>query len=342
MGTIIYDNLNKNNKKIYDLMKKSFLAFSPTVYLGAGISGDKVQNIMYSVLADNPDIIYFDKTEIAVGFDFLKGNYIKLRKFYKPLEAKRRVSQMLEKTKRIIEEIEQMYPDSDYERMLFAYSYLQSHFTYDQEEFEYSCITGNSIRPDSHNAFGVLINGTGVCDGFASAFSLIMKNFYISSSSISGKASFNTTVPSNHQWNIVKFGNQFFHCDVTWDLDDYRSFKEYSYKYFCVDDLCIKKTHIWDYRSYPQCTSSNMAYFIKKGLLVHSWEQFDRLVGIIAKSKKSFFQILLSEHMTFENSLKESEFLAKRIQNITLKYRNSVSFNYKWDPDIRCLSCRYN
>lgn len=342
MGTIIYDTLHQSDKKIYDLMKKSFLNFSPTVNLGVGLSVNKVQNIMYSVLADNPDIVYFDKTEIAVAFDFLKGNYMKLRKCYKPSEAKKRMSQMLEKVKEIIEEIEQMYPDNDYERMLFTYSYLQSHFTYDQEEFEHSCRTGNSIRSDSHNAFGVLINGAGVCDGFASAFSLIMQNFHISSSSISGKASFNTTVPSNHQWNIVKFGNQFFHCDVTWDLDDYRSFKEYSYKYFCVDDLYIKKTHIWDNRAYPECISSNMSYFIKKGLLVHSWEQFDRLIGIIAKSKKSFFQILLSEHVIFENSLKESEVLAKRIQDITLKYRSSVSFNYKWDQAIRCLSCKYN
>lgn len=85
-----------------------------------------------------------------------------------------------------------------------------------------------------------------------------------------------------------------------------------------------------------------MSYFIKKGLLVHSWEQFDRLVGIIAKSKKSFFQILLSEHIIFDNSSKESDILAKKIQNITLKYRNSVSFNYKWDSDIRCFSCRYS
>lgn len=342
MGKIIYDKLNQSDKKIYDLMKKSFLVFSPTVNLNAGISEDKVQNIMYSVLADNPDIVYFDKTEIAMAFDFLKGNYMKLRKCYTPSEAKKRVNQMIEKAKKITEEIEQMYPDSDYERMLFTYSYLQSHFTYDQEEFEYSCRTGNSIRPDSHNAYGVLINGKGVCDGFASAFSLIMQYFHISSSSISGKASFNTTVPSNHQWNIVKFGNQFFHCDVTWDLDDYRSFKEYSYKYFCVDDLYIKKTHIWNYGTYPQCASSNMSYFIKKGLLVHSWEQFDRLVGIIAKSKKSFFQILLSEHIIFDNSSKESDILAKKIQNITLKYRNSVSFNYKWDSDIRCFSCRYS
>ena len=342
MGTIIYDKLNLNDKKIYDLMKKSFSAFSTTVNLGVKLPDDKVQNIMYSVLADNPDIAYFDKTEFVVAFDLFKGNYLKLQKCYNPLEAKRRIDQMLEKVKEITKEIEQMYPDSDYERLLFTYSYLQSHFIYDQEEFEYSCRTGNSIRADSHNAYGVLVNGKGVCDGFSSAFSLIMQNFNIPCSSIFGSTKFNTTVPLDHQWNIVKLGNNFFHCDVTLDLDDYSSFKEYSYKYFCVDDSYAKKTHIWDYKYFPICESQNMSYFIKKGLLVHSWEQFDRLVSIVAKSKKSFFQISLSNNLKFDNSLKESDILVKRIQDITLKYRNSVSFNYKWDPCIRCLSCRYN
>ena len=208
MGTIIYDKLNLNDKKIYDLMKKSFSAFSTTVNLGVKLPDDKVQNIMYSVLADNPDIAYFDKTEFVVAFDLFKGNYLKLQKCYNPLEAKRRIDQMLEKVKEITKEIEQMYPDSDYERLLFTYSYLQSHFIYDQEEFEYSCRTGNSIRADSHNAYGVLVNGKGVCDGFSSAFSLIMQNFNIPCSSIFGSTKFNTTVPLDHQWNIVKLGNQ--------------------------------------------------------------------------------------------------------------------------------------
>lgn len=342
MGTIIYDRLNAGDKKIYDLMKKSFLNFSPEVNLGARISADKVQDIMYWVLADNPEIVYFDKTEIIVGCDFFKGNYMKMQKCFKPSEAKRRLDKMTAKVKEITQEIENMYPDGDYERMMFTYCYLQSHFNYDREAFEYSCRTGKCLRPDSHNAYGVLIDGKGVCDGFASAFSLIMQNFHISSSAVSGKAKFNTTVPSNHQWNIVKLGTQFFHCDVTWDLDDYETYREYSYKYFCVDDKYIKKTHMWNFGNYPPCESSNMSYFVRKGLLVHSWEQFDRIVGMIAKGKKKFFQIWLSDNVVFGGSSSESDIIAKRIQDVTLRYKNYVSFSYKWDTDTKCLSCRYN
>ena len=46
MGTIIYDKLNLNDKKIYDLMKKSFSAFSTTVNLGVKLPDESGHSIL--------------------------------------------------------------------------------------------------------------------------------------------------------------------------------------------------------------------------------------------------------------------------------------------------------
>ncbi len=63
---------------------------------------------------------------------------------------------------------------------------------------------------DQHNMYGVFVNQTAVCQGYAMAYAYLLNqvgidNHYCRSSAL------------NHAWNIVYINNKPYHVDVTWD-----------------------------------------------------------------------------------------------------------------------------
>jgi len=96
-------------------------------------------------------------------------------------------------------------------------------------------------------AYGVLINGTGVCEGYADAANILLNKAGIESRMIYGMANGGNGVEP-HSWNIVKISGEYYHLDVTWD-DGSRS-----YDYFNLTDDQIAKDHTWDKEQYPACT----------------------------------------------------------------------------------------
>lgn len=72
---------------------------------------------------------------------------------------------------------------------------------------EYAYYTAGEIE---HTAYGALVNGRSVCQGYAMAYMYLLdrvgiKNHYVSSRAL------------NHAWNIVYIDDVPYHVDVTWD-----------------------------------------------------------------------------------------------------------------------------
>ena len=60
----------------------------------------------------------------------------------------------------------------------------------------------------SHSAYGALVDGCAVCDGYAKAYKYLLGKCGIEASVVTS---------SNHAWNIVRQGEGFYETDVTWD-----------------------------------------------------------------------------------------------------------------------------
>ncbi|GEM_PF-357260 len=64
--------------------------------------------------------------------------------------------------------------------------------------------------PDSFNAYGILINGLGVCQSYAEAFKLLCDEAGVPCVVVTGEMN---TVP--HAWNMVRIGDKWAHVDAT-------------------------------------------------------------------------------------------------------------------------------
>ncbi len=63
-------------------------------------------------------------------------------------------------------------------------------------------------------AYAALVNGTAVCQGYATLFYKMARDCGLDARVVVGESRY-----QNHAWNIAKFGDLFYYLDTTWDAD---------------------------------------------------------------------------------------------------------------------------
>ena len=69
----------------------------------------------------------------------------------------------------------------------------------------------NGINEDNWSAYGILVNGYGVCESYAEAFQTLCQAVGIKCTGIVGDAG------GGHKWSAVELDGEWYMCDVTWD-----------------------------------------------------------------------------------------------------------------------------
>jgi transglutaminase/protease-like cytokinesis protein 3 len=144
----------------------------------------------------------------------------------------------------------------DYEKELALHDYVVNNTKYDER----ADTDIDSMPMESYNAYGVLINGVGVCQGYADAMYRLLKAAGIENEIAVGSAN-NGTGWVAHAWNIVKIQGKYYQLDSTWD-DPVASNGEniLSHSYFNVTDSKLSADHQWDRSQYPECNSTDYNY----------------------------------------------------------------------------------
>ena len=97
-----------------------------------------------------------------------------------------------------------------YEKVRAINDYICDKVTYDY----------TNLNDDSYNlkysAYAALINGTSVCQGYASLFYRMALEAGLDCRILSGKAD-NGEGIGDHAWNIVRLGGKYYYIDVTWN-----------------------------------------------------------------------------------------------------------------------------
>ena len=126
-----------------------------------------------------------------------------------------------------------------------------------------------------YTAYGALVGGKALCEGYSRAMQLLLSHFGIYSTTVSGVAE-----GEGHMWNIVNIDGEWYHLDVTWnDL----SKDTISHEYFNITDSEISLDHTFskNYTEFtpeqlaggqvsfnilrPSCTALDADYFVKQG-----------------------------------------------------------------------------
>ncbi|MFT3952131.1 MAG: transglutaminase domain-containing protein [Oscillospiraceae bacterium] len=123
---------------------------------------------------------------------------------------------------------------------------------------------------NAYSAYGCLVEGKAVCQGYSEAFMLLCGELGIPCVLITGTDKEDGT---NHMWDMVKVSGAWYHIDVTWD-DPYKAAAEKSYvryDYFNVTDATIKIDHkitANPYYTYPAATATAGNYYNYYGYTV--------------------------------------------------------------------------
>lgn len=247
---ISYHCLSDYQKNIVDTIYESLSDCDFMVEFDEAVPEAELDIAIENIMFDYPELFYIDyEYELYYTDDDTMITDISFNPTMSTDEI--RVYSML--LFRKAEDILSMIPVniSDYEKELWLHDYLAI-------LVDYSTETETDYTPQ-----GALLRNTAACEGYAEAFTLLMRLAGIPCSTVSG-----TSFGEAHEWNIVKIGDEYAHVDITWDdMTDY-----ISHQYFNIPDSILVKDHEKSayYESLPDADTMEWNWHYRNGMIIGS------------------------------------------------------------------------
>lgn len=183
--------------------------------------------------------------------------------------------------------IESIPQGSDYDKILYVHDYI-----IDNTVYNYGTEEADKYN-SSHTAYGCLVDGNAVCEGYAKAFQYIMNRIGIESGICTG---------SNHAWNYVKLDGEYYWIDTTWDDTDETRFR---HTYFLFNDEMLLRTRNFDIvQSFvPECTSVRNNYFEKNGRYFTEYDEQAVISCIENNSENGSCEIMFADFESYKTAL---------------------------------------
>lgn len=196
-----------------------------------------------------------------------EGNYTNYKIYFTP-KYFTNADQEAEVTAKVKELLENEFAfvngTSDYEELYAVYDYICSNVTYDNENLE------NDEYTLKYTTYAALLNGTAVCQGYATLYYRLLRELGFSvrvATGYGGPVSEDeTNYFGNHAWNIVQIDGKWYYADSTWDaaFSEDAASGTGSYQYF------LKGTSDFDSLEKPYC-SEGIHYLIMDDEFINSY-----------------------------------------------------------------------
>lgn len=179
-----------------------------------------------SVWQCNPDLdSYFEQDNLtdrdavqALFYDPEQGLSFHVKNGKADMEKIRHDIQLMNTiARRIVEKMPEEL--STYDRYYYLAAVLSEHITYDEEPV------------NAHTAYGALVCGRCVCEGYSEAYMLLCREADLWCAYRWG----NPGGGEGHQWNMVKLESGIYNVDITW-CDKVEPYRMYWYGYFMQSD----------------------------------------------------------------------------------------------------------
>lgn len=158
---------------------------------------------------------------------------------------------------------------SEYERELLIHDRIAEKVDYE---------TGSN----AFSAYGALVEGKAVCEGYAKAFQYLLQLADIQAFIITGTSKNPTTgLDEGHAWTAVRIDDKYYHVDPTWDDQQDLLF----HAYFNKTTAAITEDHTIKTAAYPlpSCTSEDADYFTVNGGKMETFD-VDKITDLIKNS----------------------------------------------------------
>ncbi len=229
---------------LYTLLYNGLKEYQTKISLGKyGADTVKVADTYERVLNDHPEIFY-TKHQFIYNAQAFYPQYIgskkQIEKMKIALNKKADAVVKIAKTKK-----------TQAERVIYLHDYLVNSTEYDTENY-----LKDSVPESSFTAYGALIKGTAVCDGYAKALKILLNKAGIWAVRVTGEGK---GVP--HAWNLVKVDGKYFYVDATWNdpvAEDQSPIL--AYNYLLVPESLLAKDHTWNKKGLPKASSTKYKY----------------------------------------------------------------------------------
>ena len=333
MEKLSYIFLNPGEQAAYHVLEETVVNHRNGCDISRIGRGIDISRVLSAVLSDHPEVIYFNRT-CQRQVESLFSKRLSFTGTHSAFENREREKELAKKLEDAVFEIDKN-ARSDRDILQGISEYLQRTVTYDETELNSKTYWFGSKRPDSHNAYGALVNRLAVCDGFSSAFSLIANEFNFRNMLVEGKSIRNDGNNIEHAWNIVEFEGSFYHLDVTWDQSVYTILNLAPYSYFGMNDDEISLDHKWDYYTTPKCNNNELSFFVHNKLVAYSEDQIAAIALKEIKLGKKIIRIKVDPGVSVPDD--NGEYIANKIITEGLKVMSSVNLHFSWSSYTRCF-----
>ncbi len=252
--------------QLYDMILKGVEDYSEEIEIKRLVYNEEdLMTVIKAIKYDRPDIFWvsWNDWQILTGDSGITIMPI----YYVNSQIGRKMTGEIEgAVRRFVFENNSVSSLPDYDKVAAVHNWLINNIHYEESY---------NMYPDSekwilHSAYGALVNGRAVCDGYAAAFNILMERLGVKCVLVDG-VTINNIDNEGHQWNIVNIDGKNYHIDVTWDdINIYGGGETesgfVSYQYFMLSDEEIRRDHTAELRkAVPKC-SEVFGYYAAIGL----------------------------------------------------------------------------
>lgn len=180
---------------------------------------------------------------------------------------------------------------SDYDKEKLLHDYIVNNTRYDSINYN-----AGTVSEDSYTAYGSLIKGTAVCQGYSEVTELLLKMAGLECRIVSGE-SFRNSKWSEHVWNIAMIEGAWYHLDSTFDDPVIKNVDNMLiHQYFNLTDDEAAKINRWKRTDYPVCNSIKNSYYYKSKLIAGNHKEFVNAVNSTVKQRKTEIELRVEDY----------------------------------------------
>ncbi len=287
MSSYYYNTLTEGQKKIYASIANATKNFQSEFVIRNYEAGTKdefageVKLAIGAFMDDHPEAFYLKANYSSYVIEGITQNYGYVRLNYTEDDVEIMRDEVNKVSDKISQYIEGLDGKTEFEKEVIIHDRLSYDVVYsDLDEFP----------REYHTAEGPLLEGIGVCDGFAKALQLVYNKAGIDSIIVLG------VLDEPHAWNLVKIENEWYHVDLTSSHSVYGDTGVVNHGYFNLSDEKMKKFATMDEEAIiPRATSNKYNFYVANDLVIDMNQDIDsRLRDIVTKYEdKNYIEFYL-------------------------------------------------
>lgn len=260
-------NIPDKLKGEMDTMAKAIMSGKKSVDLSGKISSQDVHDLFYIIKYTAYSVSNFPYEYVVYTNGYSKVTKLDFKYNHDSSKGKSLDKSLKSKVSSVMSGIPKKA--DDYEKVKYFHDYLVKNCEYEKSA------TNEAADVNFFTAYGALVEGKAVCEGYAKAFSLLCDEAGIDSFCLVGDAG------GPHMWNMVFCDGEWYCMDVTWD-DPVGNGDTVSYAYFNLTGKEMNKTHTQKdniYLKIPEATATKDNYFKKNNFIAYDYDGAKKLLS---------------------------------------------------------------